>query len=213
MPARLRLTLMVVGTIAVLAIALTVVLARTDSSAAPQLGRDGWAGAISPPGVPASDFTLRDQDGKTVSLSSYRGQIVILTFLYSTCQDTCPVAASTIRGALDDLPHDVPSLAVSVDPKNDTPDSAKKFLLKQHVNGRMDFLLGTQAQLAPIWKAYGIQPQLPGPATNPKYEHSARILLLDRTGRQRIAFPIQQATSEGISHDVKRLERLERTTR
>ena len=134
------------------------------------------------------DFALRDQDGTVQTLRRYRGRIVILTFLYSTCQDTCPVAASTIRAALDDLPRDVPVLAVSVDPRNDTPQSAKRFLLRRSVNGRMQFLLGTQAQLAPVWKAYGIKPQLPGsPSTDPRYEHSARILLLDRTGRQRVA--------------------------
>ncbi len=208
MPARIRLMLMVVGTIALVAIVLVVVLMRADADNTPQLGRDGWAGAVSPPGVPVRDFALRDQDGRLQTLRRYRGRIVILTFLYSTCQDTCPVAASTIRAALDDLPRDVPVLAVSVDPRNDTPQSAKRFLLRRSVNGRMQFLLGTQAQLAPVWRAYGVKPQLPGsPSTDPRYEHSARILLLDRTGRQRIAFPITQATPEAIAHDIRRLQR------
>ena len=196
---------MVVGSIALVAIVLVVILSRTQAEEAP-LGQDGWAGAISPD-IPAQDFTLRDQDGKVASLKQYRGRNVILTFLYSTCQDTCPVTASTIRTALDDLGTDVPALAVSVDPANDTPLSARKFLLKRSVNGRMRFLLGTQAQLAPVWKAYGVLPQRPGkPTADPAFAHSARIVLIDRRGRQCVAFPIEQATPEGIAHDLRRMQ-------
>ncbi len=206
MQPRLRLTLMVLGTLALAAIATVVLVSANSRSDGPQVGQDGWAGSLRP-AIPPQDFTLRDQDGRPASLHQYRGQDVILTFLYSTCQDTCPVTASTIRGALDDLGHDVPTLAVSVDPKGDTPLSAKSFLLRRHVNGRMRFLLGTEAQLAPVWKAYGIAPQRPGkPASDPAFAHSAYILLIDRHGRQRIGFPSQQATSEDIAHDLRRLE-------
>jgi hypothetical protein len=33
------------------------------------------------------------------------------------------------------------------------------------------------------------------------------VLLIDRRGRQRIGFPVDQLTSEGLAHDVRRLER------
>jgi protein SCO1 len=205
MPARLRLTFMVVGTLALVAIGLALLLGRKGDDG-DALGADTWAGALKPD-IPAEDFTLRDQDGKTVSLSDYRGQPVILTFMYSTCQDTCPLLASTIRAALDDLPADVPSLAVSVDPKNDTPETAKQFLLKRSVNGRMEFLLGSRAQLAPVWKAYGVQPQLgQGGGIDPEKDHSAIVVLIDGQGRQRIGFPAEKATPEGVAHDVKRLQ-------
>ena len=114
------------------------------------------------------DFDLRDEQGKPVSMRALRGQPVVVTFLYSHCQDTCPITAQTIRGALDDLGHDVPALAISVDPPNDTPASARKFLAEQRANGRIRFVLGSRAQLRPIWKGYGVTPQrdhpgAPGP--------------------------------------------------
>ena len=59
----------------------------------------------------APDFALRDQDGERISMRALRGQPVIVTFLYSTCEDTCPAQAQTIRGALDELGEDVPALA------------------------------------------------------------------------------------------------------
>ena len=96
-------------------------------------------------------------------------------FVYSTCRDTCPAQVQTIRGALDDLGHDYPVFGVSVDPKRDTPKLADAFLLEQKMTGRMEFLLGTRAQLAPVWKAFGIQPQA----------ERARALGARRAGRQR----------------------------
>ena len=199
MPARVRLALMVFASLAILAAGGVVLFARPKE--APPLGAGGFAGALSPPNIPPKNFTLTDEDGKPISLRQYRGRVVVLTFMYSTCQDTCPVTATTIRGALDDLGHDVPTLAVSVDPANDTRDTAEAFLVKRGLSGgRMHFLLGTRAQLQPIWKAYGIQPQGNG------FEHTARVLLLDKRGRQRVAFPVEQLVDRDLAHDIRKLE-------
>ena len=62
----------------------------------------GFDGAALP-AIVAHDFTLTDQYGHLVSLSDYRGQVVVLAFLYSTCGPTCIVIAQQIRGALDEL--------------------------------------------------------------------------------------------------------------
>jgi protein SCO1 len=203
MPARVRLALIVFASLAILGSAGVIVLANPERGAPAH--PDGFAGALPPENIGVRDFALRDQDGHRASLREYRGQVVVLTFMYSTCQDTCPVTATTIRGALDDVGHDVPTLAVSVDPANDTPDSAERFLLKQGLSaGRMRFLLGTRAELAPIWKAYGIRPQGKG------FEHSASVLVLDRRGRERVSFPVDHLTDRGLAHDIRRLER-ERT--
>jgi len=161
---------------------------------------NGFAGALRPPGIPPQDFRLVDQDGTPTTLREYRGDVVVLTFMYSTCEDTCPVTAQQIRGALDQLGHDVPALAVSVDPANDTPFHARRFLLQQHMTDRMRFLLGSRKELQPIWTAYGIQPQGEG------FEHSAYVLLIDKQGRQRIGFPVDQLTPEGLAHDIRVLE-------
>jgi protein SCO1/2 len=179
-------------------------LAQRDSNgdgASAPLGADGFRGALRPE-IPPQDFRLRDEEGRPVTLAGLRGEVIVLTFLYTTCEDTCPTAVAQIRGALDTLGHDVPSLAISVDPENDTPDSARRFLLKQRVpNGRVRFLLGDRATLRPIWKAYGIAPQ------KDEFDHSAYVLLIDRKGRQRIGFPVSQLTPEALAHDIAELER------
>ena len=93
----------------------------------------------------------------------------------------------------------MPALAVSVDPANDTPLNARRFLAKQSLTGRMRFLLGDRAQLAPIWKSYFIQPQGKG------FDHSAYVLLIDRRGVQRIGWPVDQLRPEGLAHDLRLL--------
>jgi protein SCO1/2 len=198
MPARARLVLMAVASV-VLVGALVAVLA-IDPDRKPERSH-GFAGATRP-AIEPLDFRLRDQDGRPATLSGYRGQVVVLTFLYSTCEDTCPVTASQIRGALDDLGEKAPpAMAISVDPAHDTPRSARTFLVRQRLaNGRMRFLLGSRRELAPVWKAYGIRPQGEG------FEHSAYVVLIDARGRQRIGFPFDKLTPEGLEADVRRLQ-------
>jgi protein SCO1 len=188
---------MVAAMLALLAALGVVLLAHPGRSGT----ANGFEGSLRPAGIPPQDFRLRDQDGRPVSLRQFRGNVVVLTFLYTHCKDVCPTTATTIRGALDDLGHDVPTLAVSVDPKGDTPAAARQFLLQRRLNGgRMQYLLGSDAQLRPVWKAYGIQPQ------TSKFDHSAYVLLIDRQGRQRVSFPVEQLTSEALAHDIRRLE-------
>jgi protein SCO1/2 len=197
MSARIRLALFVTAVLALAGAALVILLARPGAGAGDSRV---FAGSIRP-AIPPQDFRLRDQDGRAVSLRDFRGRVVVLTFMFTTCRDTCPLTATQIRGAMDDLGTDVPALAVSVDPANDTPERARRFLFKRGLGrDRMRFLLGSRAQLEPVWKAYGIQPQ--GEA----FDHSAYVLLIDRRGRQRIGFPVAQLTPEGLAHDIRRLQ-------
>ena len=198
MPARARLVLMAVAGVVLIG-ALVAVIAINPST---DDGRaEGFAGALRPE-VPITDFRLDDQDGRAVALSQYRGSVVVLTFLYSTCEDTCPIIASQIRGALDNLGDTAPPvLAVSVDPGRDTPLRARKFVVRQHLAGRMRFLLGPRARLEPVWKAYGIRPQGEG------FDHTAHVVVIDRRGRQRVGFPAAKLTPEGLEADVRRLQR------
>jgi protein SCO1/2 len=195
MPARARLALMLAATFVLIA-ALCVVL---FTSAGKDAGGAGFDGSLRPEGIPPIAFALKDQDGKIATLDAYRGRPVILTFMYSTCRDTCPLTAQQIKGALNLLGKDVPTLAISVDPGNDTRLNARRFVNEQGLTGRMRFLLGTKAQLQPIWDAYGIRPQ--GTA----FDHSAYVVLVDRDGVQRVGWPVDKLRPEGLAHDLRLL--------
>jgi protein SCO1/2 len=194
--ALLTLTLCAVAAVVGVAIA-----SRGDEGGggAVTVGSSGWAGFVRPPGATAPPFSLRDQDGEPVTMDAFRGRPVVVTFVYSTCEDTCPALVDQVRGALDDTGVDVPLLAVSVDPANDTEARAKRFLNERRMTGRARFLLGTRGELAPVWKGYGVQPQ------TGRLEHSATVVLVDADGRQRVGFPYDQLTPGALGHDLRRL--------
>jgi protein SCO1/2 len=195
---RLRLFGSVLVLCAATSVGIVFAVAHKDSR---ESAPGGFAGALRPPGIPAADFRLRDQDRRLTGPREYRGRPVIVTFLYTTCKDTCPLTAQQIAGAMDLLGHPVPALAVSVDPKGDTPALARRFLAKQRVVGRLRFLLGRTGELQPVWRAFGVSPQ------SPKAEHSVSVVVLDAAGRQRFGFGPDDLTPDGLARDVRALER------
>lgn len=194
----LRIQLAVTVLLIPLIAGLVTVLSHPDKPS-PRKSSTALEGFIRP-SIPTRDFTLTDQDNHSKRLSNYRGNVVVISFVYSTCQDTCPIMAQQIRGALDTLGSDVPVLLISVDPANDTSQTAKQFLTKQRLTNRASFLLGKESQLRPVWKQFGIAPQRDG------RDHSAYVVLLDRLGRQRVGFPADQLTPNGLAHDIRILQ-------
>jgi protein SCO1/2 len=160
-----------------------------------------FRGGQMPSGVRAPQFSLTDEYGKPVSMAQYRGRPVVVSYLYTHCKETCPIQAQMIRGALDDLGHDIPALAVSVDPFADTPASARAFNRKFKMTGRMRWVLGTRRQLQPLYRGFAIQPQLRDS------EHQAYITLVDAKGFQRVAVPVNQTSPEDLAHDMRVLEK------
>jgi protein SCO1/2 len=181
--------------------AIVVAAERTRDSDGEEGGAPAsrFEGALMPAGVHAPDFALRDERGRAVSMRAYRGRPVVVTFLYANCRETCPIQAQQIKGALDLLRRPVPALAVSVDPPGDTPAAARRFLARAGMDGRMRWVLGSRGELAPLWRGFAIQQQLP------HVEHQARIVLVDASGLQRVGFPASQATPERLAHDLRAL--------
>jgi protein SCO1/2 len=193
---RIVVALFLVGAFALAAIVLAAG-GRDSEEGSPNT----FEGAVMPAGLRAPDFELRNQDGDPISMRSLRGRPVVVTFLYTTCQDSCPIQAQTMRGALDELGHDVPALAIAVDPPRDTPERAQAFLSKQRATGRIDFVLGSRAELRPLWDGFAIRPQ------SVTEEHQARFTLVDSRGFQRVGYPGAEATPERLAHDLRLLER------
>src|SRR5207245_9916824 len=98
---------------------------RTTTSVSPSVLQGSHTGS-----VPAPNFSLIDQSGKQVSLSHFKGKPVVLTFLYTHCPDVCPLTAEKLHTVMQNLgsnAQNVAVLAVSLDPKGDTPASVLNF--------------------------------------------------------------------------------------
>jgi protein SCO1/2 len=114
-----------------------------------------------PPASPGYDFQLRDETGRLRTLTQARGNVVVLTFVYSTCRDLCPAEGNDISTALHSLPPGSKAEAymVSVDPVGDTRKRVNGWLQRRGLTGGLGhYLIGTRAQLAPVWRHYAIAP-------------------------------------------------------
>ncbi len=122
--------------------------------------RSGFDGSALNPQLPAPGLGgLRDYQGRRVSLASYRGKAVFVTFLYTHCTEACPVIAAGLHVALTEmgpLARRVQLIAVSVDPRGDTPQTVAAFLKEHELTGQMQYLIGSGRELAPVWSAWHV---------------------------------------------------------
>jgi protein SCO1/2 len=206
---------LVVGLVALLVVvaALAVLLGGGGSSKTPLPGgaKEGAAGAglygtLTLPARQAPAITLRNYRGERVTLAQYRGKVVLVTFLYAHCPDVCPLIAANLRVALKMLgarAGKAQLIAVSVDPKGDTPATVRHFLTAHRLLGKMQYLIGSGSDLARTWKAWSVgserevgQPEL--------VAHSALVYGIAASGRLTDVYPASFEPSE-IAHDVPKL--------
>ena len=191
---------------------------------------DELAGTVLNSSDPAPAFDLQDQFGRIVSLADQRNKVVVLTFLYTHCPDTCPIVASHIKETYRELGGNVDQVAfivISVDPVRDTVDRVLSYSEQWDMVDRWSFLVGSEDELAPVWKAYYIDPvsELIDSDTEDDdtdfrndgegsvdslreqlyaVSHLAPVYLIDRDGLRRVLFT-PPLDSDTIAHDVRLL--------
>lgn len=176
----------------------------SSSPALSSTAGEAFEGAALPSPRPAPDFTLRDQSGRPVALSSLRGRPVVLAFLYPGCGAGCVLVAEQIRGALDDLAHPVPVVIVNAGSSPSRPAAVKRFLEEVSLSGRALYLDGPPQQLRNIWRSYRVVPAAAGASA---FAQAAEVRLLDARGRERVVYGTEQLTPEGLAHDIGVLQR------
>jgi protein SCO1 len=189
-----------------MALIVTIILGGGHGSSPrrPNANHNGnFDGAAFPPGVQAHDFTLTNQRGQRISLSAYRGKVVVLAFLFSNCR-TCVLVADQVRGALDEIEgtRGIATIFVSTDPQADTRASVSRFLSETSLDGHVEYLTGTAQELQPIWRAYAIPPVSAGKYAS---EEASTVFLIDHNGTERVGFGLEQITPESLAHDIRLL--------
>jgi protein SCO1 len=152
-------------------------------------------------------FALRDSTGKLIRLSQFRGTAVLLTFIYDHCPDTCPLIVANLHTALLKLGAAASKLqviAISVDPTGDTAATVRRFLAAHEMTGRMEYLIGSFTELAPIWKAYGVQVQ--GSPETREVGHSAFLYGITASGSVLVVYP-PTFDPAWVAHDAPLLAR------
>jgi protein SCO1/2 len=133
------------------------------------------------------DFTLQSANGP-VSLSDYRGKVVLLYFGYTYCPDVCPTSlAATAEGMKQLSPDEAANVAmifVSVDPKRDTPARLKEYA--EFFHPAMVGVTGTPENIAEIAKRYGVfyaEQKLEMSGGGYVVDHSADTFIVGKDGQ------------------------------
>ena len=117
---------------------------------------------------------------------------MLLTFIYDHCTEVCPLIVSNLHTALLKLGPAASKLqiiAVSVDPKGDTPATVKTFLAAHEMTGRMEYLIGPFSELAPVWREYGVQVQASPDEREDVVGHSAFLYGITGRGSVVVLYP------------------------
>ncbi len=161
-------------------------------------------GGLSGRAAPA--IRLTDARGGTFDTRSLAGKPYLVTFLYANCPDVCPLIGAQLRETLGRLGADaqrVGVVAVSVDPRGDTPATVQTWLRREREPAQFHYLIGTQHALAPVWRAWYAAPQIAG---DPESAHTAIVWLVDGRGRLVANVPAGRPFDTGkLAHDVRTL--------
>jgi protein SCO1/2 len=157
---------------------------------------------IPPKSMAAPDFTLQDQNGKSVSVSGLRGRVLAITFLDSHCKQLCPLEGDQLGQVQRSLGAgaNLSLLVISVAPASDTPSSERAFAASHHWRGDWHWLVGTPDQLAAIWKDYSIAVQ----NAPDNVLHSSVLYLVDKSGYERAGWAAG-LEPDLVTHDVRLL--------
>ncbi len=167
-----------------------------------------FAGTVVQSPNTAADFTLTGAGDVPVSLSDFRGRVVLLYFGYTACPDICPTTLQELMKALDLLggkAGQVQVIMVSVDPEKDTPQRLDAYLRNLDPAERLIGLTGSQDQIQEAATQYGVFYQKRENAeTSLSYlvDHTATVMLIDRKGYLRVVYPYG-TPADGIASDLR----------
>jgi cytochrome oxidase Cu insertion factor (SCO1/SenC/PrrC family) len=145
-------------------------------------------------GTPAPDFRLNNQFGQPMSLSQFRGKVIILAFADSECTTVCPLTtvsmleAKQLLGAAGD--H-VQLLGIDANPQATSVSDVLAYSRAHGMVNQWDFLTGSSAKLRATWSAFHIAVQI----QKGQIDHTPALYVIDQRGREQKIYLTQMAYS------------------
>jgi cytochrome oxidase Cu insertion factor (SCO1/SenC/PrrC family) len=182
-----------------LGVASFVGLARGDADG----GR--FRGSAPPVGVELPAFALRNYTGAVVRRNDLEGKVVVVTFLETKCREACPLIAGYVGEAAERLSTEARQrtrfLAISTHPGDDTPASVRRFLTDHRALGKLDYLIGSERELRPVWNEFAVVSALDSGDAD---THSASVRVFDPTGTWVSSLRTGvDLTADNLAHDVQ----------
>ena len=140
--------------------------------------------ARTPVATEAPDVILTDQDGRRFALRDLRGKAVLVSFIYTSCPDVCPVMFNVVTEVQQRLQAegrgDVVSVFVTTDPEVDTPQVLKTFAMRRSADlASTTLLTGNADEVRAVWSAFGVKVNR---RARGLVDHSPLTVLVDTRG-------------------------------
>jgi cytochrome oxidase Cu insertion factor (SCO1/SenC/PrrC family) len=142
----------------------------------------------------APDFSLVNQFGQPMSLSQFRGRVVMLSFEDSECTTVCPLTTQSMvlaKELLGKAGKSVQLLGVDANPDAIKVSNVLAYSRVHAMTNQWDFLTGSSAQLKAVWKAYDIAVQV----ESGNIDHTPALYVIDQQGRLQKVYLTQMAYS------------------
>lgn len=108
---------------------------------------------------PAPVFNLIDQNGQPFTLKQLQGRVVVVTFIFTSCSDSCPILTAKLVNIQSRLGPEEPEVffvGITVDPMHDSPRILKRYAeLYSAPENRFAFLTGDFKEVQKIVNSYG----------------------------------------------------------
>jgi protein SCO1/2 len=161
------------------------VIAATVTGEAGSAGASGGFSDLAQARDPAPPFDLVDQNGNRLTLADLRGKLVVLDFVYTSCQGPCPMLTSAHVTLQRSLPPELRArtrfVSISLDPARDTPMTLRAYGLARGADlTSWSFLTGPADSVAAVVAAYGV-----GSLRRPdgQIDHLVATFLIDGDGQ------------------------------
>ena len=193
----------ILGTALVVGLAIGVVISAVHSSTTPStpaadIQTPARANPVLDPGArlnaPAPDFTLTDQFGKRVSLSSLRGKVVVLSFNDPECTTICPLTTTAMLHAkrlLGPAASRVELIGVGANPIATQVKWVRAYSQAHGMLHKWRFLTGSLPELKRVWHAYYIAAAV----VNGSIDHTPATYVIGPNGRESRLFETPMAYS------------------
>jgi cytochrome oxidase Cu insertion factor (SCO1/SenC/PrrC family) len=198
-----RLHWIILGAALAVGLGIGVVISVVHSSTTPStvVADTQTPGATNPavdPGArlnaPAPDFTLTDQFGKRVSLSSLHGKVVVLSFNDPQCTTICPLTTTALLHAkklLGPAASQVELIGVGANPEATQVKWVRAYSQAHGMLHKWRFLTGSLPELKRVWHAYYIEAAV----VNGSIDHTPATYVIGPNGRESRLFETQMAYS------------------
>lgn len=166
---------------------------------------DAMRAGLYNPATPAPELALPGSDGSEVTLTRYRGKVVLMSFGFTYCATVCPTTLATLaqaRSRLGKAADEVQVIFVTVDPERDNAAKMRDYLAA--FDPGFIGATGTPGALAAVRKKYGVTAVKEGAGDDYAMAHTSSIFLIDRAGRLRAMMPFGRSADDFV-HDVKLL--------